>query len=284
VESEPRDALVADLRTLGRSVRISMDDAASGPGGPKSTGSTRSPESLGGPGRSGVLAAAVLTRLAEIPPPRPEGRWQRLRHRALEAVTRQRRRIMVAVVVVLLGGLGVPGVRAAVADWFSFDGVNVRIHPLPGPSVTQAPPPPTAGGRLSLGQARTLVGFEPVVLASLGPPSGVEVSADRRLLSLTWNGPDGVTRLDQFDGALDYLFAKTAPDVEWTTVAGASALWFGRPHEVVILGPDGNRRTETARLAGHTLIWEQSGTVLRLEGDFSQARAIELAQSSRPLP
>jgi hypothetical protein len=192
---------------------------------------------------------------------------------------------MIAIAVVLLGCLGVPGVRAAVLDWFSFDGVNVRIQPMPNPSVTQAPPPPAAHGTLPLERARTLVHFQPVMLTALGTPTGVEVSADRRLLSLTWNAQDGATtRLDQFDGKLDYVFFKTSPDVEWTSVGGINAMWFDKPHEVVLLDAAGNRRTETARLAGHTLIWEYAGTVLRLEGDFSLDRAVEIAGSAQPLP
>ena len=111
------------------------------------------------------------------------------------------------------------------------------------------------------------------------------MSPDRRLLSLTWNDANGTTvRLDEFDGTLDYVFAKSSLDVEWTTVAGATALWFERPHEVVILDAAGNRRTETARLAGHTLIWERKGTVLRLEGDFTRERAVQITESAELLP
>jgi hypothetical protein len=171
-----------------------------------------------------------------------------------------------------------------VLDWFGFDGVIVRIHPVPAPTVT--PTPPAARGTMSLERARGLVRFQPVVLPALGPPQGVEVSADRRVLSLSWTDPKGATiRLDQFDGRLDYVFAKTAPGVEWTTVAGSAALWFEKPHEVVVLDAAGNPRTETTRLAGHTLIWEKPGTVLRLEGsNVSRERAIELAEAAESLP
>jgi hypothetical protein len=260
VESDPKpDILVADLRRLGRS--IPSDSAA----------------------RPEALAAAVLARLADAPPPRPASAWQRLRQRTIEAVSRQRRRITVAVLVVLLGGLGVPGVRAAVIEWFGFDGVRVKIQPLPGPSVTQAPPPPRAQGGLTPAQARALVRFRPVTLSALGTPTGVEVSADRRVLSLTWDGAS-TTRLDQFDGRLDYVFAKTSPGVQWAMVDGESAVWFDQPHEVAVLDAEGRSRTETARLAGHTLIWEHDGTVLRLEGDFTQARAIEIAGTAETMP
>jgi hypothetical protein len=254
------DVLVSDLRALGRSVEAL---------GPESAGPR--------------IAAVVLARLASAPAPRPAGRGQRLRAWIAEAVARHRRRVLVVLAVIVLGCLGVPGVRAAVLDWFTFDGVHVRIQPRPGPSRTEAPPPPTAHGT-SLGQARSQVAFRPVVLKALGSPQGVEVSTDRRVLSLTWNGPAGATtRLDEFDGTLDYVFAKTSPEVEWTTVGSTTALWFDQPHEVVIRGADGQSRTETARLAGHTLIWEQDGTALRLEGDFTRRQAVELAESAELL-
>ena len=248
MESDPRDdVLIADLRALGRSVPTIDRD-------PLGTD----------------LATSVLARLADVPPPRSAPPPRR----------RLRRQILIATVIVLLGCLGVPGVRAAVVDWFTFDGIKVQIVPTPNPSRTEAPPPPTVRGT-TLNRARTLVRFRPVVLPLLGTPQGVEVSEDRRVLSLTWNGPNGATtRLDEFDGTLDYAFAKTAPEVEWTNVGEASALWFDQPHEVVILDAAGNRRTETARLAGHTLIWEHDGTVLRLEGDFTRERAVEIAKSA----
>jgi hypothetical protein len=266
------DALVADLRMLGRTL-----PAPAGDGDPTLD----------------RLTTAVLSRLADAPVPAivptggvkgSGGRYGGWLRRVLAVAARRRRRLLIVVAVVLLGFLGVPGVRAAVLDWFGFDGVVVHIRPMPDPTVT--PIPPAARGNTSLDRARSLVRFQPFVLPALGPPQAVEVSADRRVLSLSWTDPKGATiRLDQFDGRLDYTFAKTASGVEWTTIAGTKALWFEKPHNVVVLDAAGNPRSETARLAGHTLIWEKPGTVLRLEGgDFTRERAVELAESAESLP
>ena len=101
---------------------------------------------------------------------------------------------------------------------------------------------------------------------------------------MSWSSPtDGVVRLDQFDADLDYSVLKTTPDVFFATVDGADALWFVAPHELVLLDPDGSPRTESARLAGRTLVWTGDGTTLRLEGDLSQERAVEIAESSVPV-
>ena len=133
----------------------------------------------------------------------------------------------------------------------------------------------------SLSEAEALVAFTPLLPGALGPPEGIEVSADRRLLSMSWtDARGGVVRLDQFDARLDYTFAKRSTGVEFTAVGDAFALWFARPHSVVVLERDGTRRTETARLAGNTLIWQHNGmTTLRLEGDFGMARAVEIAET-----
>jgi hypothetical protein len=174
-------------------------------------------------------------------------------------------------------------VRAAVAGWFGFAGVIVRHDPTP--SGSRASPPPSVAATTTLGEAKALVAFDPVVPAALGPPQGVEVSADRRVLSMSWTGgDDGAVRVDQFDARLDYTVAKTARDVRFTEVAGSPALWFEEPHEVVLLNADGTRRFETARLAGHTLVWEHGVTTVRLEADVSLARATEIARSVAPVP
>lgn len=239
--ADPRDLLVADLVTLGRTVRTPEPDPR--------------------------LVDVVLTRLADGPTPRPVAR----------------RRVLVAAAFVLLALLATPPVRAAVADWFGFGGVVVRHDPSPPPST--APPPPTVGTTRSVAQAVALVGFPVALPVELGPPDGVEVSGDRRVLSCSWTGgPDGVLRLDQVDGRLDYTFAKSAAGVEFTEVGGDVALWFEVPHAVVVLEPGGGRRTETARLAGHTLVWERAGTTLRLEGDLTLTRALTIAGTLAAVP
>lgn len=50
----------------------------------------------------------------------------------------------------------------------------------------------------------------------------------------------------------------------------------------MILDEQDQPRTETARLAGHTLIWPLDDLTLRLEGDLTLARAIEIGASATP--
>lgn len=245
------DALAAELVALGRMVPL--------------------------PAPARDVEAAVLARVAMLPAPAPAGALNRALRAAADIIARRRMAVAAAVVALLVGLVAAPPVRAAIADWFGFAGVRVDRGAGPEAATAPAPPPATGGG---MAEARRLVRFQPLVPAALGRPAAVEVTDDRRVLTMSWTGPDGPLRLDQFDGRLDYTFAKTAPDAEFTTVAGDFALWFPSPHEVVLLDADGTRRTETARLAGHTLIWERDGTTLRLEGDIELERAREIAASA----
>lgn len=226
--------------------------------------------------------------MARIPSGQPteSGRAVPDRRGAVHELFVSRRRVLVlGLIGLLLGLLATPPVRAAVAELFGFGAVRVGISATPGPSATigTAPvPPPITGSPQSVAQAAQRVDFPLVVPEALPTPDGVQVSGDRRVVSMTWDLPGGRLRLDQIGAGLDYAFAKTAAGVEFTTVDGALALWFATPHEVVVLAPDGTPQTEPPRLAGSTLIWTRGTTTVRLEGPLALEPAREIARSVRP--
>jgi hypothetical protein len=240
------DNVARDLAALGRTV----DVPTPGPG----------------------LATAVLERLPEAPRPG-----------AVAAGSRRRRiAVAVAVAVGLLALLATPPVRAAVADWFGFGGVRVERGDTEAPTTDASPPavPPS----VSLAEAAAAVDLTLSVPGALGEPDGVEVSDDRRMVSMSWDTvEEGVLRLDQFDATLDFAVLKVARDVRYAAVNGIDALWFVEPHEVALLEPDGTQVSFSARLAGHTLIWMRDGVTLRLEGDVELNRAVEIAESAVPV-
>lgn len=292
-------ALDRELRALGRSLGSALDDDGPAPA---------------------AVATAVLDRLRTSPSPARLPRWRRapgqvLRwRRAPGQVARQRpaagwvapwrwgtgrvaqlrqaagrvarrwgtgrgRRIAVVAVAVLVAlGLTAP-VRAAVGEWLGIGAVAVR----PGPSQPSASAPPSAPAGLSLDAAAERTGLTPVVPPVLGPPDGVEVSSDDRVLSLTWGSGVGTVRLDQVADPLSPVYLKTAvlgSTAATLTVAGRDAWWFGVPHDLVLLAPDGSERTESARIAGPTLVWVDDGVTFRLEGAGDRGRAIEIAASA----
>jgi len=183
--------------------------------------------------------------------------------------------LVTLVVALLFIGFAASPVGAEVAEWFGFHGVLVVENE---DAPTGEPNVPAVHGELTLEQAAQAAGFEPAVPSLLGSPDGVEADPERHLVSMSWDSPGGIIRLDQFDAELSPLFWKSTRAAVLVQLIAAEGLWFPVPHEVVILEPDGEVSIP-ARLAATTLIWPQDGRTLRLEGSFSRAEAIEIANS-----
>jgi hypothetical protein len=213
------------------------------------------------------LATAVLERVADLPVRRTFAQVVRGRWRALLA----------AFLVVLGGSVLVEPVRATVADWFGLGGVVVQQVPS-GP--TTAPQPPAASG-LSLAEAGRQARFIPVVPAELGTPDGVDVSADKRIVAMSWQTSGGTVRLEQFLGQVSTMYIKRISNqVEFLQVDGRDALWFKSPHELVYVDKRGIEHTAQARAAGPTLVWQYDDLTFRLEGIPDKTRAAAIATST----
>ncbi|MYW68428.1 hypothetical protein GTY65_30785 [Streptomyces sp. SID8379] len=250
-----------ELRALGRLME-----------GPDGAGPTMAERVL-----AQIVAERVPTPVAEPRGPRAwlrrAGCWARMRRRVLAAVV-----CGVAAVAVLTSP-----VRAAVADWFGFGGVEVRHDPSSAPSAGARVP--GCGTSLSLEEAARRAGFEPLIPTGLGPPDTVSVARephDRTLLSLCWRDEGRTIRLDEFPARLDVGFAKTVPvPPRWVEVGRETGLWFVRDHRLSfwMLGDDGDRWTRSERTAGPTLLWPHGDFTLRLEGVGSEAEALRIARS-----
>lgn len=265
-----------ELRALGKSL-----DAPGGAG----------PESM-----AERVLAQLLAESAPIPVAEPPGVRERLR--SVRRWARARRRSLTAALCGLLTVLVLtPPVRAQVADWFGFGGVEVRYDPSAVP--TPGAEVPGCGRTVSLAQAGQRAGFAPLVPEGLGPPDSVTVTGQphgRFLISLCWREQGRTIRLDEYRARLDTSFTKRVREQPaWVALRGDPesggdvkdwALWFPRPHllNFWLVDPDGDRFTREERTAGPTLLWTASGedgvVTLRLEGVASKARAVEIARSA----
>ncbi|MFF3845113.1 hypothetical protein [Streptomyces sp. NPDC002328] len=291
---EDRDpGLPEELRALGRAMRRPGDD------------------------EDDTVVEQVLRRIlaeqAPVPVAEPRGpaerlrsvrRWARARWRAMTAVL-----CGLATVLVLT-----PPVRASVADWFGFGGVEVRVDPSAVPS-TGASAGASAGvavpgceGAVSLGEAARRAGFRPVVPRAFGEPDAVTVVSlpgERSLIGLCRREEGRTVRIDEFRAGLDFAFVKSVaeqpeflPLDEGGDGGGGGdgegsgdgvpehALWFPKPHLLTfwLVGADGERFTRSERTAGPTLLWTHRGEdggelTFRLEGVGDRERALEIARS-----
>ncbi|MEH1101789.1 hypothetical protein [Micromonospora sp. CPCC 205561] len=219
--------------------------------------------------------------------PDPPDVTARVRGRLAPTRRRRRWRYHLAAVLVAAAVVVLPPGRAALADavggLLRFAGITIATAPGPAPPAGTPSPLPSQEPA-ALGEARRKVRFPIRVPARLGHPEGVLVAdpdgaGGFRVVTLLYRG--GALRVDAFDGRLDLAFHKGAggPGVEWVRVDGEFAVWIGAPHPVAYVDRAGTVRTETARLAASTLIWQRAGVSYRIEGDLGRAEALEIAGS-----
>jgi hypothetical protein len=208
-----------------------------------------------------------------------------------------RRSLALALValLVLAGGVfaAVPSVRDSVLEFFGLQGATVERRP-------QIPPAPELrllqlGQRTTLEDARSELGFTPLVPRAAGRPDGVFVGTGPPggELSLTYAPAPGMPStgsaglgllVGEFRGDLaPEYFGKIggqATTIERLRVDGQRAIWVaGAPHIFFYRPPDSDFAESDLRLAHNVLLLEHGNLLVRLEGSFSRERAIELARS-----
>ncbi|HEX7263337.1 MAG TPA: hypothetical protein VF383_04065 [Candidatus Dormibacteraeota bacterium] len=206
-----------------------------------------------------------------------------------------------AVAVVAAGLLAYTPSREAIAGWVNLHTIITRVNHLPTPSPQ---PPGPVGKRLGLGEPTTLsdaqskVAWKIVVPASLGlpdevyvqlpplgPPQGEVTLVYKARPGMKASAQTGVAVLiTEAYGKVDAnFFGKmlgTDATLEDVTVNGHPGYWIsGAPHGFFFTDADGNFRNETFRLATNTLIFDDNGVLVRIEGDLTKAQALDIANS-----
>jgi hypothetical protein len=217
-------------------------------------------------------------------PPTPDlaaGIARRLRPR--DSRRRVPRRVLAAALglAVLLTGtaLALPPLRHAIERVFDLRGATVeRVHRLP-PIPSGAGAAGSLGTRISVARARTAASFR-ALLPSRQPdtaylsrdvPGGRITLVTGKLLIMEFRG-----QVTPYVGKLIGLSTRA----RHVLVNGAPGLYLdGAPHVVFFSDASGAVRTDTLRLAGNVLLWEQGPLVLRIEGAPTMAAAVTLARS-----
>jgi hypothetical protein len=210
--------------------------------------------------------------------------------------------VAAAAVVIALAAVAVyTPTREAIAGWVNVHVLFQRVPVLPTPSPRLSGP---IGQRLGLGQPTTLseaqshLAWRITVASSLGQPDEVylqlpPIGPAEGEVTLVYTERPGIPVASQTGAAVlvteargsvdKNFFAKMAGPgtaIEPVTVAGHQGYWIaGSPHDFVFLDADGNFRDETMRLATNTLILDEAGTIVRIEGNLTKAQAVQIATS-----
>jgi hypothetical protein len=219
------------------------------------------------------LEQQLLLLAAEIEwPPTPELRLPALPERRRRPLWRP---LLVAAAVLLVAACVaalVPGARSAILHWFRIGGASVE-------RVQTLPPAERRSLEAALGRPVGAAEAERV----LGAP--VRVPRDARRLyvqggvvsALLETGAGTVLFSELRSHDLPMLLKKLASGsttVEFVTVNGGTGAWIAGTGHVVIFP------AAPPRLAGNTLLWEESGVTYRLErAGLDRQTALALARS-----
>ena len=236
-------------------------------------------------------------------PSTPPHLWGGARRRRAEGTWVHRWPLAAAAVFLIVAGLlAYTPTRDAVASWINVHTIFHRTtEPLPTPSPRPSSP---AGQGLDLGTpvnlpgARAAVGWHIAVPGSLGVPDAVYVKLpslgpSQGEVSLVYtqrpgipvSGATGVAVLvtEARGGINEQFFGKTlgpGVTIEQVSVNGKAGYWIsGQPHAFVFVAADGNPYYDSLRLATNTLVFDDGGTVVRIEGDLTKQQAIDIGRS-----
>ena len=199
---------------------------------------------------------------------------------------------LVAVIILLIGLMFVPPVRAAVLEFIQI-GI-VRIFPAPTESTPTIQAPLTATpaassipflenlvGETTLEEAQTTVDFPIPLPPNLGTPHHVYLqNAGGWMVILIWldsQQPDQIEMSLHIIEAGSWTIEKYQPAaLEETTVHNQRAVWTSGPYPLLLSDGD----MDFIRMVdGHVLIWEENGITYRLETDLPLDEAVRIAES-----
>ncbi|WP_052684649.1 hypothetical protein [Lentzea aerocolonigenes] len=158
-----------------------------------------------------------------------------------------------------------PAVRAGVQHLLEFAGVEFRTEP----PASVAPPLPSQ--EVSLDEARKQLPFEIYLPPQLGQPDQITVH-EGRFVTLHYKD----IRLDQFDGTIQSTAGKLIHD-EGVEQIG-DKVWIPYPHVFFYIDRNGQWHDEEPQGAGKTLLWQRGQVTMRLEGDLTKEKALEISE------
>jgi hypothetical protein len=250
-----------------------------------------------------ALSGIVRTRLEAAPGRRRwwharPGRAPRLRLSVVLAI------VGLALLAAVAGAalLGLPGLRIVFAPPGTTPAVSMTAGTSPTASPARSPAEPGEDlglGRVIEGDPGQAVRFDVRVPSdpALGPPDRTFLQSTPAgpVVYLVWGAREGLpaTTTDgaallvaQFEGRVGAEFFEKMVDrgtiIEDVTVGDGRGYWIsGPPHEIYVVGEDGEVYQERRRIVGDTLIWRRDGLTFRLEGAPDRPTALRIAESIR---
>jgi len=194
-----------------------------------------------------------------------------------------------------------PPSRDAIARWVN---LHTTIQRVPNPPTPSPLPSGSTGERLHLGSpisleaAQQKVTWKIAAPPSLGPPDEVYLKEppsgpSQSEVALVYVKRPGITEsrltgvsvlVIEARGKFEEIFFQktlgSGGTIDEVNVGGHVGYWIsGSPHDFFFTQADGTQYFDTLRLAGNTLLFDDNGTLVRIEGDMTREQAIQLGAS-----
>lgn len=216
-------------------------------------------------------------------------RGVRAQPRVVRLPMRRSRRLLLiaAAIVLLLAG-------AAVAAKIVIDLGAVVVEVGPRPSTIPSPTAPPLGERITLREARDLLGEDVPFPERLGRPDGIWAdqlvtdAGDVVRISAAWRPGPGLPQIQgtrfgailiRFEGNTDQAFKDVFEDTgrfQPVTFDGIDGYWLSGRHQLRILTSDG---MAYVTIDGNVLLWRDGPYTMRLETALPEREAIHIATS-----
>jgi hypothetical protein len=186
--------------------------------------------------------------------------------------------LAVVVVAAVAAAFAVPQSRSAILDWLGLRHVSVvRVDKLPAVPASRGL---DLGQRVTLDEAKRRA---PWLLVPDSDPDSVWLneSIPGGKVSLVWGTPSHVRLLLTELSGRAYIEKIIDGDTQVERVKiGNAGVWFQGEHVVMFQDRDGRFHETHARLARNTLVWQQGGVTLRLEGGLTKDQALRIARTA----
>ena len=132
---------------------------------------------------------------------------------------------------------------------------------------------------MSIEEAQAEVGYPIAVPNNLGNPDDVYLQETQLPMTiLVWYETDGSRLLLYIIDSESIYFKFTPEEPEVVEVQGRRGYWFDSPHLTEFV-PSSSSLMLSVHVDGNVLVWDRNGITYRLEGDMTQAVALEIAES-----
>jgi hypothetical protein len=187
--------------------------------------------------------------------------------------------VVAALVLALAVAFAVPPARSAILHFLHLRGVRIAlVDRLPAVTVTS---PIDLGVAVPLAEAEQTAGFRPLTSSLLGRPDRVTFDGEMlwftygrvRLLVSQFVATERVELVKKLVGPDTQVYPVSVNGRRGYFITGATHFLFLAPGDVV--------RDERVRLARDVLLWQSGPLTLRLEGDLTITKALQIARSFR---